>query len=174
MTAKPNKKLVFLNTCVLCDKPGIKKCGSCFMAHYCGTRHQTQHWKYHKIKCKIISIQESSPGVLSAIAAKNIPAGTLIIEDYPIFMSLDPQCPARNLLKILEVAESLPFPCPGCFNGKILQSSLETFRCKRCGVPVCSSECEKDCRLYTPHSNGECAALREILREVLNNITHIM
>lgn len=48
----PTSKMKFRTRCVLCDKPGDKKCGQCNSAGYCSRECQVKDWPLHKFLCK--------------------------------------------------------------------------------------------------------------------------
>lgn len=47
-----------LRQCALCGVAvATKRCSRCERAYYCGKEHQKEHWKLHKLSCKVICTQ---------------------------------------------------------------------------------------------------------------------
>ena len=38
--------------CPVCNQEAKSRCSSCYVTFYCGSQHQKENWKEHKLNCK--------------------------------------------------------------------------------------------------------------------------
>ena len=43
---------VLSGDCPVCNQEAKSRCSSCYVTFYCGSQHQKENWKEHKLNCK--------------------------------------------------------------------------------------------------------------------------
>ena len=43
---------VLSGDCPVCNQEAKSRCSACYVTFYCGSQHQKENWKEHKINCK--------------------------------------------------------------------------------------------------------------------------
>lgn len=118
-----------ISTCPICNKLADKLCSACRSVSYCSVEHQKQHWKKeHKNNCRIWTVKTSDVMGRYVVAARDIPAGTVLMDE--------------EALAIGPKQETLPV-CLGCH-----KRVDGTYFCSKCWFPLCGKECEKVILLY--------------------------
>ncbi|KAE8740987.1 hypothetical protein FOCC_FOCC013482, partial [Frankliniella occidentalis] len=69
--------------CRVCGAEG-RACARCLVDFYCGKLHQTQDWPRHKRGCGALEVREDARFGRYAVAAKDIPAGTVLMRELPL------------------------------------------------------------------------------------------
>lgn len=110
--------------CSVCGKADALACGRCLVDFYCGKEHQTQDWPRHRRGCGAFEEQWSEELGRHLVATKAIPAGTLLMREYPLIAF--PQAHRQQHLRA----------CVAC-----LQHEKPLQGCARCGWPVCDERC---------------------------------
>lgn len=109
--------------CSVCEKVATKICSGCKKVSYCSVEHQKKDWKSHKSSCRNYVLKKNDVMGRYIVAAKDIPAGTIIMDE-----------PA---LMIGPKQDSLPI-CLGCH-----KKVDGTYSCSKCTLPVCNAQCEQ-------------------------------
>ncbi|XP_052128898.1 SET domain-containing protein SmydA-8-like [Frankliniella occidentalis] len=131
--------------CRVCGAEG-RACARCLVDFYCGKLHQTQDWPRHKRGCGALEVREDARFGRYAVAAKDIPAGTVLMRELPLVtFPTSWHCPG---------SDNQPFSmCVSC--GVELLPLCGPEQCARCGWPVCG----KPCSLSGEH-RAECEAFQ--------------
>lgn len=111
------------NNCFFCDKPARLECQHCNVVGYCSHEHFLVHRP--KAKCFPFKIRQNAERGFHFVAARDIKALEVILEEYPITMG--------------PYSKSLP-QCLQCFKPFLKES--ECVRCSSCNFPVCDEDCE--------------------------------
>ncbi|KAI1840214.1 hypothetical protein JX266_013581 [Neoarthrinium moseri] len=87
------------NLCVMCDKPGQKKCGKCNQAAYCSRECQVADWPQHKALCKTFGdFAEDKRPSNSHVRAILFPAA----DDKPRFIWLEQKIKRHETVVMLD------------------------------------------------------------------------
>ncbi|CAG7817876.1 unnamed protein product [Allacma fusca] len=136
--------------CPVCSKKADKTCSACHSVSYCSSDHQKRHWKEHKKTCRIYLVKKNDVFGRYLVAARDITAGTIILNDAPLAYG-----PKQNTRPI----------CLGCY--KILDG---TYTCSKCHLPMCSLSCEEE----PAHAENECQVFQRCksIPKVSNFVDH--
>lgn len=95
--------------CAVCAVEAQLKCTACKVEFYCGTDHQKQHWKVHKVDCRRpYEIRQSEELGRFVVATRDIPAKSVIFTEQPLVVG--PKWCLEEFEKDVPI-----FPCVGCF-----------------------------------------------------------
>ncbi len=114
--------------CAVCAEPAKAKCAGCFRVAYCSAKHQKSDWKAHKLKCCPFRLEKDAekPELgRFVVAARDIKAGEVIIEEQPVTVG-----PKQFTVPV----------CLGCYRDLFEEDSVW---CSKCGWPLCSSDCQE-------------------------------
>lgn len=132
--------------CAVCNVPAAQRCANCQAVRYCSKAHQRAHWKnVHKSACRPYAIATSPVFGRHWVAARNISAGEVLLEERPLVVG--------------PKAGSSPV-CLTCYapaNGR---------GCSACGWPACGPRCERspvhrlaECPLIAGHYDPDRTAV---------------
>ncbi|CAL4066087.1 unnamed protein product [Meganyctiphanes norvegica] len=124
-----------VSTTCECGKAASVVCGGCWSTGYCSRAHQIDGWPKHKDSCKCYKIASSPEIGRYMVAARDVQAGELILQDMAL------------LLGPKMITEPL---CLGCYK----PTAEGDYLCTICGFPMCS----KDCQDVSDHE-PECKAI---------------
>lgn len=120
------------NACAVCGAPAAHRCANCKTAQYCGRTHQRAHWKDgHKDACRPYAVAECPELGRHWVAARDIAAGEVLLEERPLVAGPKAGSPAV---------------CLACY------APGARAACSACGWPVCGPECET----APVHRDAEC------------------
>lgn len=117
------KSTMETSRCRVCNNAADKTCSACHSVSYCSLEHQRKDWKEHKKSCRIYVIKKNDVLGRYVVAARDIPAGTVIMDDHPVAYG-----PKQNTRPI----------CLGCY--KLVNGS---YRCTKCQLPLCGKACQE-------------------------------
>lgn len=125
--------------CAVCGAEGLP-CARCRLDYYCSKQHQREHWVRHKAGCGALELRTDDPVLGRYLAAaKDIPAGTVILRDSPLLLVPRIETPLGEVY------------CAACCSGL----GRRWAGCARCGWPVCGAACSE----ATSHLS-ECQAFQ--------------
>ena len=116
--------------CFYCPRPSVESCPDCELISYCSPEHRAFHRP--KKRCFLFKVEKSEEKGLLLVAARDIKANEVIMEEYPAAVG--------------PYLKTMP-QCLTCFSPVSLD-----FVCENCGFPMCDEECAKD----PLHVDNEC------------------
>ncbi|KAK7084159.1 hypothetical protein SK128_004824 [Halocaridina rubra] len=122
--------------CLECKQPATIVCGGCWQSGFCARDHQLQGWVKHRPKCRPWRVGSSTSMGRFLVATRDIAPGELLLKDAPL------------LLGPKMITEPV---CLGCY-----RPVDGTYQCKKCGFPMCDSQCEK-----SEDHQAECSIVEE-------------
>lgn len=122
--------------CAVCAAPATQRCSNCRAVRYCDKAHQRAHWKNgHKASCHPYAVATSPELGRHWVAARDIAAGEVLLEERPL--AVGPKAGS-------------PPVCLTCY------APADGHECSACGWPVCGPRCER----ASIHSRVECSLIR--------------
>lgn len=131
MSALPNE------SCATCGAPATQRCSKCRVTRYCGKEHQRAHWATHRAACRPYVVATSEPLGRHWVAARDIDAGEVLLEERPLVVG-----PKAASLAV----------CLTCY-ARPPTNAL----CSGCGWPSCGPACSAsashrdECKLIAGH-----------------------
>lgn len=133
------------DSCAVCGRPAAQRCANCATTRYCGRAHQRAHWKDgHKTACHPYAVTASPELGRHWVAARDIAAGEVLLEERPL---------------VVGPKAGSPPVCLACY------APATGRACSACGWPVCGPRCEAapvhrlaECSLIAGHYDARRSA----------------